>query len=361
MSLVRLDKVVHRYREQRTGNEVEALRVHELAIEPGERLTVVGPNGSGKSTLLETLACLRRPSSGRVLFGDTDVWTQGKTLWARRQCPMLLQRTVLFSTSVLRNVSFGLRVRGMARDEAVRRAEQALEVVGMRRLAHRRRTELSGGERRRVALAQLLALGSQAIVLDEPTAGLDRESEQVIESLIRSINREHGATIIMASHNVRQAVALSTRVVTLIDGKLIPEILDNVFLGVMRRTPEGFEFRENRGWVHLFPPEELAQDRWEGVGPLDGPVQLAIPSTAIALADPADPATPRLAGAIDSLRKGETTCRMRVCLERGPTLHAEIPNADWENRTLNLGHRVGLVIAENAVCVLPGIPNPGCE
>jgi len=131
MSFLRLENVIQQYREQRTGLEFEALRVHELSVEAGEIVTVVGPNGSGKSTLLEILACLIRPSSGRVLFNDSDIWAHGKALWARRQCPMLLQKTVLFSTSVLKNVTFGLRVRGVARAEAVQRAEAALELVGM--------------------------------------------------------------------------------------------------------------------------------------------------------------------------------------------------------------------------------------
>ena len=96
MPRYRLENVVRRYRTAQSVGAIEALRVPALEVAPGEILGGVGPNGSGKSTLLETMAFLSRPDEGRVLLDGDDVWADGKSLDARRRCPMLLQRTVLF-------------------------------------------------------------------------------------------------------------------------------------------------------------------------------------------------------------------------------------------------------------------------
>jgi ABC-type sulfate/molybdate transport systems ATPase subunit len=205
----------------RSGRPVEALRVASLDVRPGEILAVVGPNGSGKSTLLETMAFLARPDEGRILLDDRDVWAEGESLAARRRCPMLLQRTVLFKTSVLGNVMYGLRARGVRRAEARRRAEHVLRSTRLDGLARRTHRELSGGERRRVALARLLALEPEILLLDEPTAHVDHANAQLIEEIIRHLHATTGMTVILASHDFRQAESLADRVVTLVDGQLL--------------------------------------------------------------------------------------------------------------------------------------------
>jgi len=352
MSLLQLENVVQRHRERRTGRELEALRVRELSVEAGEVLAVVGPNGSGKSTLLEALAFLVRPSSGRALLDGVDAWRDGKALWARRRVPMLLQRTYLFAGSVRDNVLYGLRVRGVGRAESGRRAEQALHRVGLAELALRRHSELSGGERRRVALARLLALESPVIVLDEPTAGLDRESEKLIEDLIGEINAERGTTVIMASHNFRQSVELSTRMLSLIDGKLMPVNLDNLLFGTMCRTAQGLEFRERGGWVQVFTAEQMAVDAWEGVGPVDGAVKLAIASGSITVASALPEAASGLVGEIDVMRRRRGVCRIGVTLHDGPHLHAELSQDAFAALDLRLGATVALRVEAGAVRVL---------
>jgi len=216
-----LDGLVRRYRESGTGRTIEALHVDRLEIFPGEIVAVVGPNGSGKSTLLESMAFLERPDEGRILLDGQDVWRQDRALAARRRCPILLQRSVLFQTTVLKNVMYGLRLRGLARDDARRRAEQFLGLVGLGQLAHRRHRELSGGERQRVALARLLALEPEILLLDEPTAHVDQDNQQLIEQLIRDLHGRSPMTIILASHDPRLASALSGRVIALSAGRVV--------------------------------------------------------------------------------------------------------------------------------------------
>ncbi len=122
----RLEHVARRYHPLRSQSSIEALRVPSLEVASGEILVVVGPNGSGKSTLLETMAFLGKPDEGRVVLDGCDVWAEGNVLSARRRCPMLLQRTVLFKTSVLKNVMYGLLARGVSRSDARRKADEVL-------------------------------------------------------------------------------------------------------------------------------------------------------------------------------------------------------------------------------------------
>jgi energy-coupling factor transporter ATP-binding protein EcfA2 len=219
-----LEEVLRRYREERTGAAVEALRVERLAVAPGETAVVCGANGAGKSTLLELCAGLQRPDRGAVTVDGAVLWQDGRgTLAARRKAPMLLQKTVLFSGSVLRNALYGLHARGVRGGAARQRADAALDAVGMLDLAQRHHDELSCGEARRVALARILALEAPALVLDEPTAGLDRDSEIVVEELIARLGRQERRTILIATHDRRQAEALATRIVTLAAGAIESE------------------------------------------------------------------------------------------------------------------------------------------
>jgi energy-coupling factor transporter ATP-binding protein EcfA2 len=217
----RLENVVRRYRPLHCGQAIEALRVPSLKVAPGEILAVVGPNGSGKSTLLETMAFLAPPDEGRVLLDGRDAWAEGRALAARRRCPMLLQRSVLFKTSVLGNVMYGLRARGVRRAEARHKAQEVLRQVGLEGLARRTHRELSGGERQRVALARLLALEPETLLLDEPTAHVDRANAQLIDEIIRRLHADAAMTVILASHDRRQAESLADRVVALLDGRLL--------------------------------------------------------------------------------------------------------------------------------------------
>jgi len=354
--LLRLENVVQRHLERTSGRSFEALRVHELNVAAGEILSIVGPNGSGKSTLLEVMSFLNRPDEGRILLDGTDMWEAGTSLTARRQIPLLLQRTVLFSGSVLKNVMFGLHARGLPAAEARRRSLDALELTGLQHLAQRRQNELSGGEKRRVALARVLALDSQAIVLDEPTAGLDRESEAVMEELIKTVNRERGTTIVMASHNYRQAIALSTRRVTLIQGKLIPHPVDNLFAGVLRQKQGVFEFAAKRDWTFAFASEHVTVDSWLGADVRRGPclVSLSAEGFTVLAGTPTD--QPVGEGVVEGIRQDEDACRLRIRLDSGPLLHITISLDQYRRPGIALGTRLTLGLKPGAIRLLPPPP-----
>ena len=360
MDLYSLTNVTQRYRQPRAARMVEVLCVPRLEVQAGEVLAVVGHNGSGKSTLLETMAFLQKPQTGKIFLDGLDVWAQKSPLPARRRCPILLQRTVLFKTTVLNNVTYGLRIRGLKRGEARRRAEAVLRLVRLDTLAGRGHRELSGGQRRCVALARLLALEPEILLLDEPTAHVDHANEHLIEEAIRDLHARTGMTVIMASHNARQAMALADRVVTLVDGRLISGTMDNFFSGTLRKVDGDFTFRSTTGLVLRLPPETIVPGRGGDYPTSETTMQIAIDTCRIQVIPVAEEGDPAKAarhgeaahGRIESIRQQQDSCRLRVRLSGGQKMRVDVPLCDYHRLELNLGVTVRLKLAEGAVRLL---------
>ncbi len=216
--LYELDEVTVRYGAR------TVLAVNDLQIHRGEVLAVVGPSGAGKSTLLRLLNFLQPPTTGRILF-DGSVFTPNRdaTLAMRRRVTTVFQRPVLLKRSVEANVAYGLQLRGRRDHGADIRA--TLEAVGLADLAHQPARTLSGGEAQRVALARAMVLRPDALLLDEPTANLDPYNVGLIEQIVARLNREHGTTIVLVTHNIYQARRLAQRTLFLLDGREI-EVAD---------------------------------------------------------------------------------------------------------------------------------------
>jgi len=209
--------IVKRYPE--TGF---VLRVPEFAVPAGSICAVIGPNGSGKTTLLDLLAFLERPEEGRLLFhGQDAIAGDFDPVRARRRVTMVTQSPFLFSTTVLNNVAYGLRVRSAPKAMIERKASRVLERVGLKGFEHRRVSSLSGGEAQRVAIARALCLETEVLLLDEPTANVDGGHIQIVERLIREINEEQGTTVVFSSHNIGQAYRLGHQVIGLTDGERV--------------------------------------------------------------------------------------------------------------------------------------------
>jgi tungstate transport system ATP-binding protein len=347
--LISLRDVVCRYRESASGRTVDALRVPRLDVQSGEILAVLGHNGSGKSTLLETMAFLRKPDEGRVMLDGCNTWTKSKTLAARRRCPMLLQKTVLFKCSVLKNVMYGLRLRGIGRGESRRRAEDVSKLVRLDTLARRHFSELSGGERQRVALARLLVLQPQVLILDEPTAHVDLAAERLTETMIRDLHAKLGTTVIIASHNVRQAVTLADRVVSLVDGRLMPGMIDNLFTGTLECEAEGYTFRGDSGLTWQLAADNIVTDGEEAA--TAAAVDIAIDARQVRIAT-AESGTAALIGQIESIRQQKDRCRLRLRVREGVELRAEMSTAEYQRLGVNLGTSVSISFGKEAVRVI---------
>lgn len=180
-----------------------------LSVQPGERLAVHGPSGCGKTTLLYAIAGLVDIERGAIRISDRDVTT---TPAHQRDIGLVFQDNQLFPHfDVADNVSYSLRVRGMAKRERRNVAEEWLSRFGLTGLAHRRVTELSGGEAKRVALARTMAGKPRVVLLDEPLTGLDDHLHEQLLADIRSVFDRLGTTVVHVTHDRAEGAALCHR------------------------------------------------------------------------------------------------------------------------------------------------------
>ena len=209
---LRLENVTHRF------GRVTALDAVSLGIEDGELVTLLGPSGCGKTTLLRIIAGFMRPTEGRVVLQGRDVT---RVPPHKRPVNMVFQRSTLFPhLDVFENVAFGLRIAGVSREEVRSRVDQVLALVRLEGYGPRRSHELSGGQMQRVALARALVNRPRVLLLDEPLSALDLKIRLDMEVELRRVHRETGATFVYVTHDQREALALSDRIVVLDQGRV---------------------------------------------------------------------------------------------------------------------------------------------
>lgn len=215
----------------------EILKETDLVIRSGEIFTFIGPSGSGKSTIIRLIDLLDWPTTGRILFDGQDTAAPEQVrLTLRRRMGMVFQKPAVLNTTVAKNVAFGLKFRGVPVAEAERKVQGALELVGLLHFADRKAVTLSGGEMQRVALARAMVTEPEVLLLDEPTANLDPVSSELIENLIRGINKKFRTTMIMATHDMIQGQRLADRIGVIMDGRLVQTgIADEIFYQPKRR------------------------------------------------------------------------------------------------------------------------------
>ena len=221
--IIETKQLTHTY-SAGTPFEHTALDGVDFRAYPGEYLGVIGHTGSGKSTLIQHLNALLKPTSGQVLFQDTDIWSDPKvTKRTRFQVGLVFQypEYQLFEETVYKDISFGPKNMGLDSKEIDRRVRAAAYFVGLRD-DHLDKSpfELSGGQKRRVAIAGVIAMEPKVLILDEPTAGLDPEGVESILGNIREYHQAHNATIILVSHSMEEVARSVDRLVAVNDGKI---------------------------------------------------------------------------------------------------------------------------------------------
>ncbi len=225
MNIYHLESV----RRQFNGRVV--LDIEQLDIEQGKIYALLGPNGAGKTTLLDILGFLSHPSQGRLFFQGREIDRRSKTdiLSLRRQVVCVDQHPIMFSTSVYKNIEFGLKIRKYPVSERKRIIDEVLALVSLERYRQAAAHRLSGGETQRLALARALALKPQVLLCDEPTASVDSENKTVITGLLQQVNDQLGTTIITTTHDRLQAASLADHTIVLENGKLAATIYENCY------------------------------------------------------------------------------------------------------------------------------------
>ncbi len=196
------------------------LDIPSFQVLPNEVLVIIGPNGAGKSTLLLSLAFLLRPATGSVAYRGRPVTDGPGLLQLRRRFAVVFQDPLLLNTTVLDNVTLGLRLRRVGKEQIEVRTRKWLDRFGIASLASRQARALSGGEARRVSLARAFVLEPEVIFLDEPFNGLDSPTRQALTEDFEGVLRETRVSTVMVTHDRNEALALASRVAVLIGGRI---------------------------------------------------------------------------------------------------------------------------------------------
>lgn len=251
------------------GRKASRVEVFDVScrLPPGSLTALIGPSGAGKSTLLQGLQGFLKPVAGRLLLGGQDPWIRGgRALFAR--CGTLLQDPghQLFAPSVRLDVAFGLRHQRLGEKEVARRVDEALVQVGLEPSVHGDRSpwELSGGEKRRAALAGLVVTGPEILLLDEPSAGLDAPSRKTLFRDLEALAAQ-GTTVLWTSHDLEEVWHHASNLLVMEAGTLIAQ-------GPARRLLDDPGLADRLGWDNV--PAVVVGRRW-GVEPDPDPEVVA--------------------------------------------------------------------------------------
>ena len=239
--IIRIEHLTHTY-SAGTPFQRSAVEDVSLDIMPGEFLGIIGHTGSGKSTLIQHLNGLLRPTQGRVLLNGKDIWAEPKKIrQVRFQVGLVFQypEYQLFEETCYKDIAFGPRNMGLDEAEIDRRVHEAADFVGLdEALLQRSPFELSGGQKRRVAVAGVMAMKPRILVLDEPAAGLDPEGRDEILSEVKEYHKKTGTTVLLVSHSMEDIAKYANRVLVMSNKKIaMYDMVEKVFA----RAPELLE------------------------------------------------------------------------------------------------------------------------
>ena len=222
---IRVENLVHIY-DKGMPSEQLALDNISFTADDGQLVGIIGHTGSGKSTLLQHLNGLLKPESGGIVIGDTDITQPGISMvQIRKKIGLVFQypEYQLFEETVAKDVAFGPGNLGLSREEIDERVREAIEPVGLdyEEIKDRSPFELSGGQKRRVAIAGVVAMRPEVLILDEPTAGLDPKAHKDVLAMVEEVHRRTGNITILVSHNMADIARLCDKVVVIDSGRLV--------------------------------------------------------------------------------------------------------------------------------------------
>ena len=224
--MIKIENLVHKYtiwKDENIKSEKTVLDGISLDIPSGQFVAILGPNGSGKSTLAKHLNVLLLPNEGTVWIDGKDTHAKERLWEIRSQVGMVFQypEYQLFEDTVIKDIGFGPRNMGLSQDEVNQRVMQAVDFVGLdHALLEKSPFDLSGGEKRRAAIAGVIAMDPDVLVLDEPTAGLDPQGRDHLLSQIKAYHKQRQNTVILVSHSMEDIARVADRVLVMNESKV---------------------------------------------------------------------------------------------------------------------------------------------
>ena len=222
---IRVENLIHIYDK---GMPTEQLALDNISFtaEDGQMVGIIGHTGSGKSTLLQHLNGLLKPDSGRIVIGGTDITEPGVSMvQIRKKIGLVFQypEYQLFEETVAKDVAFGPKNLSLSQEEIDERVREAIELVGLdfETIKDRSPFDLSGGQKRRVAIAGVVAMRPEVLILDEPTAGLDPKAHKDVLAMVEEVHRRTGNITILVSHNMADIARLCDKIIVIDSGKLV--------------------------------------------------------------------------------------------------------------------------------------------
>lgn len=222
-AVLKTENLTHSYSNGMMG-AVAAIQNINLEIEKGELVGIIGHTGSGKSTLLQHFNGLLKPDSGKIYLNGKDIWQSKESIRsARFKVGLCFQypEYQLFEETVYKDIAFGPKNMGLSDDDIDRRVKKAIEFVGLKsEYLEKSPFDLSGGEKRRVAIAGVMAMEPEILILDEPTAGLDPHGREIVLSMVKQYKEKTGSTVILVSHSMEDIAKIADRVLVLNKSKV---------------------------------------------------------------------------------------------------------------------------------------------
>ena len=245
MGIIKAKQLVHEYIRRDEEGNVESIQTAldhvDLDVKQGDFIAILGHNGSGKSTLAKHINALLAPSEGSLFVDGMDVSKEENVIPVRKTAGMVFQNpdNQIIASVVEEDVGFGPENIGVPTDEIWRRVDQSLEAVGMTAYRLKSPNKLSGGQKQRVAIAGVMAMRPQCIILDEPTAMLDPNGRREVIATLHELNRQEKITVLLITHYMEEVID-ADRVIVMDDGKLV---MDGTPREIFSRVKELKEYR----------------------------------------------------------------------------------------------------------------------
>lgn len=320
-------------------NNKTILDIDYLSFQESKIYAIVGPNGSGKTTLLNILNLLVKPDKGQIFFRDQEIInnSNSKLLEIRRKMTLVDQDPFLFQSTVYSNVAYGLKVRSVSSIVQQNRIKNALDMVGLSGFEDRKVDQLSGGEAQRVVIARALVIEPEILFLDEPTTSIDQRHIDIVERIIKKIKEKIKTTVIFSTHNLSQAYRLADEVISILDGKIIQQVPENLLRG---------EIKEEDGLKWFKVAENI---KFAIVSEKIGPVYISIDPTDIILSHQPFQSSARNSFLGKIVKIMEQNHLVKLEVDVSIPLVTIITRESFQQMNLNLGSKVYLTFKASVV------------